>query len=137
MKTKLISLTLLLIITATLILAGGCTNDNEPNFGATGAKVYEPALSEMSDQSIRDRINELYENGMSNGVKPWGLTANYAAMISVYQNELILRQLEGKVVKDDTGDKQSSKSLKGKLQAKGFKDRLKGLEKQGIGVKGR
>lgn len=109
MKTKSILLSLLLVLTATLILAGSCTCDDKSNLGATGAKEYQPTLSEMSDQAIRDRIDELYKGGMSKDLKPWGLTANYSAMISVYQNELILRQLEGKIVITAPAGKEGAK----------------------------
>jgi hypothetical protein len=93
MKTKLVSLILLFILIIPLILTG-CGNDNsKPNFGATGAKVYEPSLSAMSDEAIRIKVDESYDrlvntNGGAN------LRASIAAVIAVYQNELMLRQLE-------------------------------------------
>lgn len=92
MKTKLISLTLLLIITATLILMG-CGNDSQPNFGATGPKIYEPTLSAMSDDAIRIKIDELYDK-MPKYPDFSAAPEGYALATILLQNELILRQLE-------------------------------------------
>jgi len=95
MKTKLtkvlLSLLLIAVITATLMLVGGCGGDAEPNFGATGAKSYEPSLSAMSDEAIQRNINHLYDDVAR---CDWDKATFIAQMITVYQNELILRQLE-------------------------------------------
>jgi len=121
MKTKLISLILLTAITAALILTG-CGNGKEPDFGATGAKEYQPTLSEMSDQAIRDRIDELYDTAKK------GSWSNNV-LILVHQNELILRQLEDKMIITVKGLLRSSS----KEGAKGMQfekhKKLKKLEK--------
>lgn len=90
MKTKITILILTAIFAVSLILTG-CSNDSEPNFGATGAKVYEPSLSAMSDEAIRIKVDELYDKLV--GITNLTTITAYSVKIGVYQNELILRQL--------------------------------------------
>lgn len=93
MKTKLILLALLLILTTTIILAGCSTPENGGDFGATGAKVYGPPLSEMSDEAIQIKIDELHgKMCSSSGADYFEYYSWIASVIRVYQNELILRQ---------------------------------------------
>ena len=62
MKTKLIPITLLLTLVITPILIAGCTND-QSDFGATGAKEYEPTLI-LFDLTLSD-------------ISPSGFTATF------------------------------------------------------------
>jgi hypothetical protein len=133
MKKRIILILLTAILTVSLFITG-CTTNSEPNFGATGAKVYEPSLSAMSDEAIRIKVDELYDdilNGLGNLVAEETLS-----LIQVYQNELILRQLEAlNQASFDESDKQLPQSRHKKLGIKWLEHKkgLKGLQsKQGL-----
>jgi hypothetical protein len=134
---KLTALILLLAITATLILTG-CGNDNHPNFGEHGAKVYQPSLSAMSDEAIRIRIDELYDEMIALGRDSMeDMQARISLQLAqVLQNELLLRQLEAQnQASFDESDKQLPQSHHKKLGIKGLEHKkgIKGLQsKQGL-----
>jgi len=98
MKTKILLLVLGIILTASLMLTGGCG--------------HQPVLSAMTDQEIRDKIDELYAETLpsSIGNTYYEYWSWIASIIQVYQNELILRQLEGKGFKEEI-DKLDGKGL--------------------------
>lgn len=132
MKTKISALILTAILATTLILTG-CGDNNEPNLGEHGAKVYEPSLSAMSDDAIRIKIDELYD-GIAGVNRESRITA-YATKIAVLQNELIIRQLEALNAVDSPDKqpiqphhkKQGLEGLSKKQGMKGFGKALKGL----------
>ena len=52
MKTKLISLTLLLILSTSIILTGCSSPDNKAHFGKGGPKEYQIAQNDSGDRQI-------------------------------------------------------------------------------------
>ena len=85
----------------------------------------QPTLSAMTDQEIRDEIDELYDR-MNNQVFT-NEKSHVASVIQVYQNELILRQLEGKDIREEI-DKLDGKGLNEKQGLKGL-GKAKGIPK--------